>query len=265
MSWTLLRSTFHQHRTSMFWFSIGLVLYSWMMVWFYPLFSQGEYSDLIESLPPEMIALFGGTEVDFASMGGFFQTEYLGLMWMLIVASAVIIFAVRSFAGEISAGTMEFTLAQPLSRVRLAITRVVALVGYSVLLSAATFVPIQVFGPSYDVELSARIFWTLFAFGTLFMLAIGGLAMLLSSMFREGGRAGSIAAGVLVLFWIADLVSNVSKAAEAFDPVNLVSYWQPGKIINGEAAPAGAWWLYGILAVVTLVGSVVVFSRRDVA
>lgn len=265
MSWTLLRGTLHQHRTPMFWFSAGLVLYSWMMVWFYPLFSQGEYSDLIDSLPPEMLALFGGTEVDFATMGGFFQTEYLGIMWMLIVASAVIVFAARAFAGEIGAGTMEFTLAQPVSRVRLATTRVVALVGYAVLLSAATFVPIQVVGPSYDVELSAQVFWTLLAFGTVFIVAIGGLALLLSSMFRDGGRVGAIAASVLVVFWVADLVANVSEAAEVIDPINLVSYWQPGKIINGDAVPAGAWWLYGVVAVVTLVASVVIFSRRDVA
>ncbi|MGV8083024.1 MAG: ABC transporter permease subunit [Coriobacteriia bacterium] len=265
MSWTLFKGTVHQHRMPMVWFSVGLVLYSWMMAWFHPQIGGGEYAQLVESLPPEMLAIFGGTEVPFASLGGYFQTYYLGLMWMLIVVSALVLFSVKAFSGEIAAGTMEFVLAQPISRIRFAVTRIVVLAGYAILLAAASFVPIQVLGPLYDIELSPETLWTLFAFGVLFMLAAGGLAMLLSSIFREGGKPVAITSGVLVLLWIADLLSGVSRIAEFFDPVNLVGYWQPGTIINGEAVPAEAWWLYAIVATVMLAGSVFVFSRRDVA
>lgn len=265
MSWTILRATFLQRRTSIMWYTVSLVAYSWLMTWFYPQIGGGQYAELIESMPAEMLAIFGGTEVDFATLGGYFQTEYLGLMWMLIVASALIIFASKAFAGEIGAGTMEFVLAQPVSRVRLAVTRVVAIVLYILVLAAASFVPIVVFGPTYDINLSAETFWLLLAFGCLFMLAVGGLAMLLSSVFRDGGRAGGIAAGVMGVFWVADLVSNVSEAAEVLDPINIVTYWQPGKIINGDAVAPEAWWIYGIIGVVSLVVAVIVFSRRDVA
>jgi ABC-2 type transport system permease protein len=264
MSWTLLRGTLQQRRSSIFWFCISLVLYSWMMVWFWEQMGS-QYAQMVENFPSEFLVLFGGSEVSFASMGGFFQVEYLGLMWMIIIAAAVVLFAGKAFSGEISAGTMELLLAQPLSRARVAITRVVAFVCYAVLLNAATFVPIQVFGPAYGVELKAEVFWTVSALGLLFTLAIGGFAMLLSSMFRDSGKPSAIASGVLLLFWIADMVANVSEAAEFFDPVNLVTYWQPGKIINGGEAPAEAWWIYAALAVVTLSGAVAVFMRRDVA
>ncbi len=265
MSWTLLRGTLHQHRSSIFWFAFGLVSYSWMMTWFYPQIGGGQYAEMIESMPPEMLAIFGGTEVSFASLGGYFQTEYLGLMWMIIVASALIIFAARAFAGEIAEGTMELVLTQPISRVKVAITRAIALVGYALVLAVSSFAPIRIFGPAYDIDLSRGMFWELFAFGMMFMLAIGGFALLLSSMFRGGGKPGAIAAGVLFLMWVADLVANVSEAAEVLDPVNLITYWQPGRIINGDPVADAAWWLYGTLAALTLVGSVVIFSRRDVA
>lgn len=265
MSWTLLRGTLHQHRASMFWFASGLVAYAWMMTWFYPQIGGGEYAAVIESMPAEVLAIFGGTEVPFATVGGYFQTEYLGLMWMAIVASALIIYATRAFAGEIAEGTMELVLAQPVSRLRLAVTRAAVLVLYALLLAAASFVPIQVFGPGYGIDLSAGTFWTLFAFGTLFMLAVGGIALLLSAMLRGAGRPGGIAAALLAALWIADLVSNVSGFAERLDPVNLVGYWQPGAIINGDAVPDAAWWLYAGVAVVSIAGAVAAFTRRDVA
>lgn len=265
MSWTLLRGTIHQRRASVFWFCLSLVLYSWLMTWFYPSIGGAQYAKLIESMPPEVMAIFGGTEVPFASLGGYFQTEYLGLMWMIIVIAAVVLFAGRAFSGEVGAGTMEFLLAQPLSRLRLALTRIAALLGYILLLAAASFVPILVFGPTYQINLGAGTFWELFGFGSLFMFAVGGIATLLSVIFRDAGKAGGITAALFLLLWIADLVSNFSRAARFFDPINLVSYWQPGKIINGDPVSAEAWWIYAGVGAVCLAAAVLVFRRRDVA
>jgi len=264
MSWTLFKATMHQHRTAIFWFAVGLVSYAWMMTWFYPTIGA-EYGKLIETFPPEVLAVFGGSEVPFSSLGGYFQTDYLGIMWILIVSAAVIIFASRAFAGEIAIGTMEFVLSQPVSRLKVALTRAAVLIGYAIVLAAASFVPLEVFGPEYDINLGWDVTWALMAFGTLFILAVGGFAMLLSTSFRGGGKPGGIAAGVLGGLWIADLLSGASEVAEALEPVNIVAYWQPGLLINGDPVASEAWWLYGIIAVVTLTAAVVVFSRRDVA
>jgi len=54
MSWTLLRGTLHQNRVSIFWFSFGLVLYSWMMTWFYPEIGGDQYAELVETMPVEV-------------------------------------------------------------------------------------------------------------------------------------------------------------------------------------------------------------------
>jgi len=192
MSWTLLRATLHQRRASMLWFSVGLVFYSWLMVWFWPQIGGGQYAELVENMPPEMLALFGGNDISFASMGGYFQTEYLGLMWMVIVGCAIVMYGVGSLAGDIGRGTMELTLSQPISRLTVVLTRIAVLVVYVLILAAATFVPIQVFGPTYDVDLTATTFWLLFALGSLFMLALGGISMLAHARHR---RACGLAAG----------------------------------------------------------------------
>jgi len=265
MSWTIFRATLHQRRTAIFWFAAGLVLYAWVMTWFWPQLGGEDYEQLIEQLPPEMLAIFGGTDVPFASLGGYFQVEYLGLMWMIIVGAAVIIFAGRAFAGEVAAGTMEFVFAQPVSRVRFAVSRIAALVCFIIVLVVASFLPIQIFGPHYGIDLPAEIFWTLLALGTLFMLAVGGIATLLSALTRTPGPGGAVCAGLLLVLWVLDMLANVVESARFFEPVNLVTYWQPGRIINGDAIDPAAWWAYSIVAIATLLGAVIAFSRRDLA
>ncbi|MDA3936391.1 MAG: ABC transporter permease subunit [Actinomycetota bacterium] len=264
MSWTLFKGTMHQRRWHLFWFSASLVAFSWMMVWFWPQMGGADYAQLIETMPQEMIALFGDADISIASLGGFFQTEYLGLMWIVIVASAVIGYASKSVATEIGNGTMELLLSQPLSRSKFILTRMAGLFAYVLTISAATFVPIQIFGPGYDIDLSAETFWMLFGLGALFMLAIGSFAFMLSALSRDGGRPVAITSAMIAAMWIGAFLVQVSDFADALEPFNLLSYWEPGKIINEGALSTDAWWVYAGVATVSLVVAYVGFLRRDV-
>jgi ABC-2 type transport system permease protein len=265
MSLTVIRASLWQRRTALLWYVAGLAFYSWLMVWYWPNLGGEQYQQLVESLPPEMLKMFGGTVASFGTIGGFFQVEYLGLMWMLIVLSAAFVYASRAFAGEIADGTMELTLAQPVSRVTLAVSRIVGLVVISLVLSLATFGSIQLFGPAYGVKLAAESLWQLVAIGALFVLAGGGVCMLISACVRGGGKAGGIAAGLFALMWASDIVSNVSHLADFFGPVNLVSKWQPGVVMDGGSVAPWNGWRYALVAAASLAASVVVFSRRDAA
>ncbi len=265
MSWNLFKGTMHQRRKPLFWFSFSLVAYSWMMVWFWPQMGGAEYAELAESMPPEMIALFGDAELSLASLGGYFQTEYLGLMWMVIVAAALIGYAAKMIAGEVNGGTMELLLSQPLSRSKFILTRMAGLVLQVLLLSAATFVPIQILGPGYDIELTAKVFWLLFGLGSLLMLAIGSFAFMVSALSRDGGRPTTLTSAVIAGMWIASFLADVSDFADALDPFNLLSYWEPGKVINNGALATNAWWVYAGVSVVCLVIAYIGFMRRDVA
>lgn len=264
MSWNLFLGTMKQRRSALLWYSVTLVCYSWMMVWYWPLMGE-EYQKLVETMPPELMKAFAGGDVDMGTLGGFFQVEYLGLMWMGIVASAVILYASKAIAGEVSTGTMELLLTQPISRVRFVFTRIAAFAVFVFGLSAATFVPIVVLGPTYEIELSSEVFWLLFATGSLFMLAVGGIAFMLSAMMRDGGKPAAITGGLFGAMWILHAMSALADFADAFEPFNLVKYWQPADLINDAVVAPETWWVYGGVALVTLTVSVFAFVRRDVA
>ena len=47
---------------------------------------NADYLDLVQSmLTPELMAIFGGANLDFATIGGFLGIEYLNLFWIFIV------------------------------------------------------------------------------------------------------------------------------------------------------------------------------------
>jgi len=264
VSLNLLVTTLYQRRIGLFWFSLGLVAYSWLMAWTWTFFGE-MYAQILEAMPPEMIAVWAPEDIDLGTLGGYFQTEYLGVMWVVIVATAIIIFAVKAVASEVAAGTMELLMAQPITRIRFILTRIAGMLAYAAALTVATILPIQVLGPGYDIELPARTVALLYATGFLLLTAIGGFAMMLSAAMRGGGKPGAITGGLLGMMWVAQAIAPFVEQAEDLEPINLLTYWQPGELINEGIVSPETWWVYGGITAVSLVLAVVAFLRKDIA
>lgn len=265
MNLHLLKATLYQRRTALMWYSISLISYSVMITWYFPLIAKTDMQSILDILPAEMIAFFSGGNVSLFSLGGFLATEYTGFIWVLIMAAAGITFAVKSFSSEIDAGTMELLLSQPVSRRSLSITRIAALVVYLAVLVVSTVWPIQLTAAAMDIKHDAGNLWLFGAVGLLLSLAISGIAILAASASRESGKPAGIVGGVLGVMWILHFLAANAEWAKSLEVVNLFKYWNSAEIIDKGIVATSAWWVLGAIAIVSLVASVFVFGRRDVA
>lgn len=265
MSWTLLRGTLHQRRVGLLWYSLGLVLYSVYITWFFPMIRELDVESLMKAVPKELLAFFsGGREISYTTLGGFLGTEYLGFIWIVIVGAASLGYAVRAFASEVDAGTMEFLLAQPLSRTRFALTRIAGLALTVATLIAATTLPIFLVARWRDITVVGGHVWTLSWVGFLVVMAISSLGLLVSAASSTGGRPAAITGGVLGAMWMLHFLRTVAKWADRFESVNVFRYWDPARYLDGGGVPAETIWVLTGATLLFLAASVVLFSRRDV-
>jgi ABC-2 type transport system permease protein len=264
MTWTLFNAALHQRRSALLWFSVGLVSYSAFVGWYYPMMAEGT-AEYMNSLPKELIALMAGSAVDMTTFGGYAATEYLGFMWVLIIASAAIIFATKCLSGEIASGTMELALAQPVPRRKLVVVRFGAMLVYLAILMVATVLPLYAGAVWQDIEVDTGNLLLLSGAGFLLALAIGAVTMAISAVSRDSGRPAGIVGGALGAMWLLLFLSGNVEWAEKLNAVNLFHYWAPAEIINEGVVHASAWWYYGVVAVVGVVAAVALFSRRDVS
>lgn len=265
MSWTLVKAALRQRRWALLWYAVGLVVYSYFIVWFWPKMQKMDYTAILEQMPPELMAMFGDPSQMIDTFGGFAQTEFLGIMWIFICGAAIILYASKALAGDVDSHTMEVVLSQPVSRTTVVVSRAVGIVVFALVLSLATFLPMQILGPSHDIDLPFKTYLQLYAFSMLFLLAIGFSTYAFSALSRDAGRAAGIAAGILALMWFGDFLATASEFADALKPVNLISYWKPGQLINDGYLHTGAWWVYAGVAIVGFIIALVVFRRRDAA
>jgi len=266
MSWTVFRSMLQLRRTSLFWYSFGIALYGWFMVAFFPLVEENlEYMEVFETVfTDEMLALFGGAGLNFGTLGGFLSIEYLSLIWVFIVGAAAITFAAGALGGAVDDGTMELTLAQPVSRMQVVFARYLALAAYAAALNFVTVASIYLPGLLHGVDVPLDAMGLLFVIGWLVTMAIAGLAYAVSALSSGGGRTIGISLGVLVAMWLADVLGNISERFDWLSDFTLFHYWKPDIVIDDVTVAGEAWAIFGIAALLFFVLAVWAFRRRDV-
>jgi ABC-2 type transport system permease protein len=267
MSWTVIRASLQQRRTSLLWYCLGLATYSWFIVWYYPQFAGNDefFEQIQQVFSNEMMAAFGAADLNFGTLGGFLGVEYLSLIWVIIVGAAVIGFAAKSIASEVENGTMDLTLTQPISRLRVALSRYVAMIIYAIAINLATVVPIWAACLYYDIEIESAAMPLLFAVGSLLTIAIGSFAFMVSAFSPTGGRVAAVSSGVLGAMWLANFISALNESTEFLDNFTIFHYWKPGGIIDEATTKPEAWWVFGIPAVLFAAIAIWRFVNRDVA
>lgn len=266
MNWTVFKAALTLRRISLIWYSVGLIAYGWMIIAFFPLIAENPaYTELAEELfSEELMAAFGGAGLELTTLGGFLGIEYLSLMWVLIVGAAVIIFAAGELAGAVEDGTMEVTLAQPVSRVKVALTRYLAMAAYAVGLCLVTTLSLYLTGFLHGVDVPLDSMVLLFFVSVVVALAIGGLAFMISAMTTGGGRTIGVSFGVMVAMYLADLLGNLNSDYAWLSKMSLFHYWEPHKVIDDLVVAPATWLVFGIAAVVFFAVGMYAFQKRDV-
>jgi len=266
MNWTTFKASLQLRRTSLAWYSFGLVAYGWMIIAIFPLIAKNtQYLDLIKDVfTEEMMAAFGGTGLEMTTLGGFLGIEYLSLIWVFIVGAALIVFAAGALGGAIEDGTMEVTLSQPISRTAVCLTSYLAMVAYAAVLNLVTVGTIYLTGFLHNVDVPLDAMALLFLVCMVLSLAIAGFAFMISAISSGRGRTIGITLGVMIAMYLADVIGNISDKAEWLVNVSLFHYWTPAKVIDDLTVASETWLVFGVAAVVFFAAGMFLFQKRDV-
>ncbi len=226
--------------------------------------TRAELAYLAATLPPVLTGMYG-EPVRVDTLGGFVTWHYGGYLALLAGLWSILALS-GTLASEARRGSLEFVLAAPVGRSRIAVEKVaahvVALAGALAVLACATWASGALFGVTPDdaVSPAAAVGWAL-GIGVR-ALAAGSVAFALAAFVGRGAAAGFAGALMLGLF----IANSWHMAIPAFAPVAHAGWfaWTAGHL-----PLAGRWDLPSVAltacaATLLLAAGVVAFARRDV-
>ncbi|MGZ8563422.1 MAG: ABC transporter permease subunit [Candidatus Limnocylindria bacterium] len=193
----------------------------------------------------------------------------LGLQHPLAIAF-IGIFAVGSttgaIAGERQRGTLEVLLARPLARRALYLTvGIAALIMISLVLAALLVgqmvgVAIERQGAELDLVQMPLVFVN----GLLLWGAFAAFGLAASVSFDRLGPALGVTLAFLLVNYFLEILGSLWRDVAWSQSYSLFHYFQPGKILTGDAAPFD-FLLLAAATVIPVVYALIVFPRRDLA
>ena len=96
-------------------------------------------------------------------------------------------------------------------------------------------------------------------------LAMAGVTTLLAVLFLDRGKAGGLAAGILIVMYLLNVLAQLSPDMEGLGRLSAFRYFNLKDLIDTGAYPTGDSLLYLAVAIAGWILALVAFRRRDLA
>jgi ABC-2 type transport system permease protein len=219
---SVLLKTLRDTRQSLLWWSLGLVGLVAMLTSVYPSVRDNEsMKKLVEQYPEALKAFiaFGGS-VDYSSGAGYLGSELFSFMVPLLLLVAAIGAGARAIAGEEERGTLDLLLANPISRRRLVLEKLGALVAELALLAVVLWCALAVGAGAANMGIGLDKLAAATVDATLLALLFGVLALLVGCMSGRRAPAVAVPAAAAVA---AYLVNALAAIVSWLEPVQKAS------------------------------------------
>ena len=260
--WTEYKNTLRKLRGAIIAWSIGLVLYDWMMSSFYSsiIDMADEFVILLESYPKEFIAFFPSIR-EFGSPIGYLDTYFSGYMTLIIGIFAVGTGA-KLLVGDEENGILDLLIAYPISRTQFLWGRVLGFISATVLILLASWLGWVIPSKTAGIELSPVDFLMVMLplFGVLILF--GALAFLFSLVLPAARLASGLAGAILVGNFLLIGMSELNKDLLPVYELTPLYFYQGATIIERPN-----WgWLLGLFGVALglIMVAWAIFQRREI-
>ena len=264
MSGVLFGHLWRSQRTKLFIVCLAIAGWSVVLPIIYQSFGHQMQALIDSGVIPKQLTNFGGGDV--FSLSGAVALGYVHPIAIILVAVFAIGFTTSAIAGERQRGTLEVLLARPLSRRRIYVTLLVAVVLFIglVLLAAAIGTVIGAAAAGVLDELHVDRLPILWLNGVLLWGAFAAIGLAASSSFDRLTPALGVTMAIVVASYFLEILGSLWPDAAGLQPYSLFHYLAARDVLNGIVSGGGLALLAGV-ALVAIGWALVVVPRRDLA
>ncbi len=260
-----LRTLRDSARGLVFW-SLGLAGLVALTLSVYPSVRDNPSLDaLVESYPEALKSFAGfGGELDLTSAAGYLGAELFSFMVPLLLLIAAIAAGSGALAGEEERGTLDLLLSAPISRSRLALEKLAAVVTELVVLGGVLLASLLVSARAVDMSIGAGKLAAGTASAVALALVFGSLALLAGAATGRRGLTVGVVAAVAVAAYLVDSLAALVGWLGWLEPLSPFHYYASGNPLR-EGLAAGDLAVLLAIAAAAAALALVAFRRRDLA
>ena len=205
------------------------------------------------------------SQLMFAKLETYMSTEYFTFFWPILVSILAITFANAICVGEIEKGTIELTLAQPISRSKILASRYLGGALAIAIFTAVSSYGILGFAILHKIDYQLANYATITLVGTLGGLAIFSGAVFFSVLFSERSRAIVATTSILLFMYALNIVANLKDSLKDLKYFSFFHYLDAPSVFGNNKVVEWSVPIFVIVIIVFTLAALVRFQKRDIA
>jgi len=264
MNATLFGHLWRSQRTKLFVVCVAMAAWNMFLPVIYQSFGIQMKSLVDSGVIPRQLTNFGGGDV--FSLEGAIALGYVHPISIILVSIFAIGFATSAVAGERQRGTLEVLLARPLSRRRVYVTLLAAVLLFVGLVLIAASIGTVIGSALVGVldQLPLARLPTLWLDGMLLWGGFAAIGLAASVSFDRLTPALGLTVAVVIVSYFLDILGSLWPDAKGLQPYSLFHYLTSRDILTGTVDLAG-FALLALVGAVAIGYALVEFPRRDLA
>ena len=259
--WALLK----QEKKKIIGLSLGITFYEWLITWVYPILLRSPAIKEIPDLFPSAVKQAFGvstTEGDL-SYEAYITAQLLGRLWPLLITFYGINTANSVIHRPIEQGEISFPLSAPITRSTIFSTQLGVLCTALAFISGAALGGIYSATAYWDITISRWHYFRLQILTLLLSVTLSAYTLLISFLFNSQERAVGWAAGLILMFYGLDVVSDLSESFKWLRNFTPLGLFRPQEVLQKNVLPRKAFTFLSISCAVSLALTRLLYSRRD--
>lgn len=258
------RRFFEQYR-GVIYYIVGILFYLWLIISVFPSIKDFDYQSMIDQMPDYLKGFYtsGGLK-DVSRIEGFLSGEILSFFLIFIISFYVAGSASSTIAGAIEKRTLDFTLSQPISRIKYFFSDFLLTVVLAGIISGATIMSIKPLCELYNIEINTTGLAKLLLMVIVMTLSIYGISLFFSSVLRSKSSVVSITVGLVFGFYMLTTLAAAMDKLKDLKPYSLYYYYKPYELMTGASIELkDALVLLSVFIVGTGL-SLLIFNKKDI-
>lgn len=260
----LYTKTLRDHWKGLLGWGVGLAAMAALEIAVYPSIRERaeEMNRLVANYPEAFKAMFGLN--DFTSGAGFIQAELYSLVVPLVLTALAISFGAGATAGEEEHKTIDLLLATPVTRRRVVVHKLLALVTGTVLVGLAPVAVLWVGSVVQDMGIGLDRLLAATTGAVLLGLCFGGVALAVGCASGRRALAAAAGAGLAITGFLVNSLSALAEGLRPWRPLTLFYQYAGNDPLRNGLDVVNAAVLLAFATLMAL-AALVAFQRRDLA
>ncbi|MEO6797068.1 MAG: ABC transporter permease subunit [Candidatus Dormibacter sp.] len=260
--WQVIR----RRRISLVWWCLGLVAFVVILAIAYPTVrDNSELDRTFAGLPPGVQTLLGLSAANtLTSPVGYLNSQYFANVLPLILLVFAIGLGAWAISGDEAAGTLELLLANPVSRIQVAIARAASLGLLLAILTAVAAAALVTLAPATGLNRGLPLERIVAATVACGFLALAFAAVAFAVGAALGKRSIAMASGATLAI-AGYVIEGLAAQVKVLQPIRAASPWH--WLIDSDPLRHGllpeSWLLPLAVSLILIALSTVLFARRD--